>query len=77
MRSAIFSSTLARSAGRGAAPAVGGGMGGVEREFDVLGARARGLGVDGLPLIGVMTSKYWPFTGGTNLPLMKLSYCAA
>ena len=28
-----------------------------------------------LPVIGVMTSKYWPFTGGTNLPLMKLSYC--
>ena len=59
--------------GGGAAPLVGGGMGGVEGEFDVFGARARRPGVDGLPVIGVITSKYWPFTGGTNLPLMKLS----
>ena len=29
-----------------------------------------------LPLIGVITSKYSPFTGAVHLPPMKLSYLA-
>ena len=32
--------------------------------------------VKALPVMGQMSSKYWPFTGGTHLPPMKLSYWA-
>ena len=43
MRSAILLRICARSAGAGAAPGVLGGVGGVERGFDVGGVGARDL----------------------------------
>jgi hypothetical protein len=55
---------------------VGGCVGGVQRQFNVFGGGAGGLGVGLAVITGVMTSKYWPLTGATNLPPMKLSYWA-
>jgi hypothetical protein len=46
MRSAIFSRMLARSAAWSCPRLVGGGVGGVQRQFDVFGGGAGGLGVD-------------------------------
>ena len=52
----------------GAAPGILGGVGGIERELDVLAIVQT---TD--PSIGDMLSNFWPFTGGTHLPPMKLS----
>jgi hypothetical protein len=54
---------------RGLAPGFLGGMGGVERELDVL-AVERATSQKGWPVIGVMFGKYSPLTGATNLPPM-------
>ena len=73
MRSAIFSSALARSAA-GVRPHASAAAWAASRASSMSSAPERAALVNDLPVIGVMTSKYyWPFTGGTNLPPMKLS----
>ena len=74
MRSAIFSSTLARSPA-GVRPQASAAACAASSASSMSSAPERAARVKVLPLIGVMTSKYWPFSGGTNLPPMKLSYC--
>jgi hypothetical protein len=70
-----FQQGVAARGGVGFAPGVCCGVGGVQCQFDVFGGGAGGLGVD-LAVDGVMTSKYWPLTGATHLPPMKLLYWA-
>ena len=72
IRSAILFSMRARSAGD-VAPSFLRFMRGVEREFDVFGRRTRDLANTCCPVIGVTFEKYWPRTGATHLPPMKLS----
>jgi hypothetical protein len=58
--------------GRGIAPAVLGGMGGIQRRLDILGAE-RAIWPISAPVMGVVLVKYLPDFGATHLPPMKLS----
>ena len=72
MRSAILLRIAARVGRRGLAPGALGLVRGVERELDV-GGLERAISQTGLPVIGLILSKFLPSTGATHLPPMKLS----
>ena len=67
MRSAILLRMSARVGGGRLAPGVLRRVGRVERLLDVLGGRSAGISQNGLPVTGVMFSKYWPLHGRDEL----------
>ena len=72
MRSAIFSRTFDRSAAL-VLPQSSFAAWAASSASSTSSAVERATSQTLAPVIGVMLSKYWPFTGGTNLPPMKLS----
>jgi len=74
-RSAIFNSRLERCAG-GVFAQLSAAACAASNASSTSSAPERAAWVYGLPVIGVITSKYSPLTGATHLPPIKLSYLA-
>ena len=72
MRSAMRVSTSARSAGEVFAHA-GNAFQPASTAASTSFAVPRAISVNGLPVTGLMSSKYWPSAGGTYRPPMKWS----